>query len=413
MENKERILVLGINCMPELTGIGKYTGEMVSWLATNKYKTTVITSFPYYPHWEVQKPYSGKFFKKEVSHRGELCIYRCPMYVPAEPSGVKRLLHELNFFLSAFLVVLKLLFARRYDYIFSIAPPFHLGFLALFYRFFKGGKIVYHIQDLQIDAAKELGMLPKPLFPILFWLEKFILKRVDFISTISDGMMNRIKAKVGKDILFFPNWVDTERFYPLQNSALLKTKWGFKEEDKIVLYSGSLGEKQGLDVLIDIADNIKDHENIQFLICGTGPYKQTLISAADVKGLTNVHFLPLQGNDVFNDFLNIADVHLVLQKGDASDLVMPSKLTTILSVGGLALVTANEDTTLHNVIMENKMGVVVPAENPVELQRHILLSCSQENSDFKRNARSYAERYLNMDNILGSVLGKMSKSSLK
>lgn len=412
MEVKERILVLGINCMPELTGIGKYTGEMVSWLARNGHKTTVVTGFPYYPYWEVQEPYSGKFFKKELSHRGNLCIYRCPMYVPAEPSGIKRLLHEFSFFFSSFLLVFKLLFAKRYEYIFSIAPPFHLGFLALFYRFFKGGKIVYHIQDLQVDAAKELDMLPKSLFPLLFSFEKFILSRVDFVSTISEGMMNRIKSKVAGDVLFFPNWVDTERFFPVSENSTLKMKWGFSEHDKIVLYSGSLGEKQGLDVLIEIADNIKDHRNIQFLICGTGPYKQSLITSAEKRGLTNVHFLPLQGNDVFNDFLNIADVHLVLQKGDASDLVMPSKLTTILSVGGLALVTANENTTLHKVIIENKMGVVIPAENQTELQKHILLSCKQENIHLKHNARNYAERYLNMENILGSVLSKMNKSSV-
>lgn len=411
MEKKERILVLGINCMPELTGIGKYTGEMVSWLAGNGHSTTVITGFPYYPHWEVQEPYSGRFFKKEVSHRGNLRIYRCPMYVPAEPSGIKRLLHEFSFFVSSFIVLFKLLFAKRYDYIFSIAPPFHLGFLALFYRFFRGGKIIYHIQDLQVDAAKELGMLPKSLFPILFDLEKFILNRVNFVSTISDGMISRIKDKVGRDVLFFPNWVDTERFFPLENRASLKTRWGFHENDKIVLYSGSLGEKQGLEVLIEVAHNIKENKDIQFLICGTGPYKQNLIEAVEMKGLSNVHFLPLQGNDVFNDFLNIADVHLVLQKGDASDLVMPSKLTTILSVGGLALVTANEDTTLHKVIMEHEMGVVVPAENQNELQKHILLSCLQEHSQFKINARSYAERYLNMDSILGDLLGRMSKSS--
>lgn len=411
MEGKERILVLGINCMPELTGIGKYTGEMVSWLAENGHNTTVVTGFPYYPYWEVQEPYSGRFFKKETSHRGNLSIYRCPMYVPAEPSGLKRLIHEFSFFLSSFLVIVNLMFGKRYDYIFSVAPPFHLGFLALFYRFFRGGKIVYHIQDLQVDAAKELGMLPNGLFPVLFSMEKFILSNVDFVSTISEGMMNRIKSKFNGDVLFFPNWVDTDRFYPIDDKSSLKEKWGFNSDDKIVLYSGSLGEKQGLDVLIDIADNLKEHANIKFLICGTGPFKESLVKSAEDKCLVNVRFLPLQGNDVFNDFLNMADVHLVLQKGDASDLVMPSKLTTILSVGGLALVTANEKTTLHKVIMENNMGVVVPAENQVELQRHILLSCTQENNDFRYNARRYAERYLNMESILGNLLFKMNKSS--
>ena len=88
-----RVLVLGINCFPELTGIGKYTGEMVNWLAENQHHTTVVTSFPYYPYWKVQAPYSGGFYQKEVFHDGKLMVYRCPMYVPEVPSGIKRLIH--------------------------------------------------------------------------------------------------------------------------------------------------------------------------------------------------------------------------------------------------------------------------------------------------------------------------------
>jgi len=409
MAVKERVLVLGINCMPELIGIGKYTGEMASWLANNGYETVVVTGFPYYPHWEVQKPYSGKFYKKELSHRGKLCIYRCPMYVPARPTGLKRMIHEASFFISSFFIIFRLLFRKRYNLIFSVAPPFHLGFLALFYRFIRGGKIVYHIQDLQVDSAKELNMLPKVLFPLLFSMERFILKKVDHVSTISEGMIKQLKSKVKREVLFFPNWVDTVRFYPLNNNLTRKSVWGFKQEDKIVLYSGSMGEKQGLDVLIDIAENLQWNKAIQFVLCGTGPYKKSLISAAKERGLSNVHFFPLQDNDVFNDFLNIADVHLVLQKGDASDLVMPSKLSTILSVGGLVLVTANKETALYKVIMENNIGVIVPAENEAELQKQIELSCSGDYSLFRENARKYAEQFLDKENILFDLLGRMRK----
>jgi len=242
-----RVLVLGINCFPELTGIGKYSGEMVNWLAAHDHHTTMITSFPYYPYWKIQPPYKGKFYKKDISHGGNLTIYRCPMYIPNSPSGFKRMLHEATFFLSSFLIVFRLLFKKRHDIIFAIAPPFHLGFLALFYRFFKGGKLIYHIQDLQVDASKELKMLPPSLFPLLFGLERIILKNVNYVSTISEGMIKRVKAKVNKEILFFPNWVDTINFTPVANRNALKADWGFEANQKIILYSGSIGEKQGLD----------------------------------------------------------------------------------------------------------------------------------------------------------------------
>jgi colanic acid biosynthesis glycosyl transferase WcaI len=251
--SKKRILIIGINSRPEFTGIGRYTGEMLTWLAGQGHEVTMITAYPYYPYWKIQKPYSGWLYKKEMPLPG-LTLYRCPLYVPAIPTGLKRMIHEASFFISAFLVVFRLLFKRRYDTVFTIAPPFHLGFLALFYRFFKGSTVVYHLQDLQIDAAKELGILKSgPLFSVLFNLEKFILKKVDIVTTISVGMHERILNKVRRSVVLFPNWVDTNLYYPVKERETLRRRWGFSSEDKLVVYAGSIGEKQGLDMLLHIA----------------------------------------------------------------------------------------------------------------------------------------------------------------
>lgn len=395
----KRMLVLGINCFPELTGIGKYTGEMVQWFAENGYETTVVTAPPYYPNWAVQQPYSGAWYRKEQINKN-LQVYRCPLYVPSKPSGLKRLLHEMTFFASAFFVVCRLLFQKKYDCIFAVAPPFHLGFLALFYRFFKGGKIIYHIQDLQIDAAKELNMLPERLFPMLFGMERFLLNRVNVVSTISEGMKKKVFAKSQNVVVLFPNWVDTEGFFPVADRDSLKSHWGFEPEDKLVLYSGSIGEKQGLDGIIKVAGKLSDVDHVKFIICGNGPFKERLVQMAGELGLQNVFFLPLQGHDVFNNFLNMADVHLVLQKADASDLVMPSKLTSILSVGGLALVTANPGTTLYEVIFDHQMGVVIAPEDESALEQGILSCFDERNEEKRKNARVYALRYLNRNDIL-------------
>lgn len=401
--SKKRLLIIGINSRPEFTGIGRYTGEMLTWLAAQGYEVTMITAYPYYPHWKIQKPYSGWLYKKETPLPG-LTLYRCPLYVPQVPTGLKRMIHEATFFMSAFLVVLRLLFKKRYDTIFTIAPPFHLGFLALFYRFFKGSTIVYHLQDLQIDAAKELGILKSgPLFSILFNLEKFILKKVNIVTTISVGMHDRILKKLKRPVAIFPNWVDTNLYYPIKERDELKHKWGFLSEDKLVVYAGSIGEKQGLDVLLNIAGTLGVHRQIKFIICGTGPFKDRLEALASDLGLNNVFFFPMQGDDVFNDFLNIADVHLVLQKGDAGDLVMPSKLTTILSTGGLTIATANPGTTLYEVITSHKMGIIVSPDNELELSNAIVDCFEYDHSQKRINARKFAEHNLNKDVILNNL----------
>ncbi|TDQ09998.1 WcaI family glycosyltransferase [Pedobacter metabolipauper] len=401
----KRILVLGINSLPELTGIGKYTGEMLDWMVGQGNEITMVTAFPYYPDWKVQAPYSGNFYKKEVNFDGKQIIYRCPLYVPGRPSGLKRIIHEASFFLSAFFVVFALLFKKRADLVICVSPPFHLGFLALIYRFFKKSPVLYHIQDLQIDAAKKLKVLKYDwMFNLLFAMERFILNRVDKITTISDGMKKKVMEKTARPVTLFPNWVDTTNYFPIPNRDLLKEKWNFSPEDRVVLYSGSIGEKQGLDSLIRIAAQLKNNKTIKFVICGTGPFKDDLVKMAVDLDLKNVFFFPLQDNQVFNEFLNMADVHLVLQKGDASDLVMPSKLTTILSVGGLALVTARPLTTLNEVVSKYQMGVVIMPEDETLLREAIVRCCDHGFSEHRINARKYAENNLNKDAILTSLM---------
>ncbi|MCX2586205.1 WcaI family glycosyltransferase [Pedobacter sp. MR22-3] len=398
---KKRILLLGINFSPELTGIGKYSGEMIDWLIKDGYDCTVVTSFPYYPNWSVQKPYSGLFYKKEVNENGDLRVYRCPLYVPSVPTGKKRILHDISFFITSLVMMLYLLFKPKSDYVFCVAPPFHLGFLSAFYCFIKGSKMIYHIQDLQIEAARDLGVIKnQSLFAMMLKMEKFIMKRATYVSTISAGMLAKVALKTDKKILMFPNWVDVDEFHPMNRRAELKQQWGFTAADKIVLYSGSIGEKQGLESLISIASDFQQHASIQFIICGNGPYRNKLQQMATDQKLFNISFLPLQPLHIFNEFLNMSDVHLVLQKKNACDLMMPSKLAGILSSGGLALVTAEQGSTLHKIIREHNMGVVINCEDESLLASTILACCSGDHQTRTLNARAYAMRELNRDVIL-------------
>jgi len=98
-----KILVYGINYSPELTGIGKYTGEMVEWMTSQGHEVRVITAPPYYPVWKVHPDYSAWKYKKE---QGKATVWRCPLYVPKQPSTLKRLLHLGSFALSSFFPLL-------------------------------------------------------------------------------------------------------------------------------------------------------------------------------------------------------------------------------------------------------------------------------------------------------------------
>ena len=404
---KERILLLGGNFYPEPTGIGKYNGEMIEWLAKEGHDCTVVTTYPYYPHWKVQEPYYKKRFWYTVEDSvdsksgGSLRIYRCPQYVPAKPSGVKRIILDLSFLFSAAMPLLRLLVSKKFDYVLTIAPSFQIGLLGVIFRKFQRSKFLYHIQDLQIEAAQDLKMIKsQKVISLLFRIENYILNRSDVVSTISPGMVTKVKSKTKKDVLLFPNWTDTNSFYPIKSKTNLKKEFSYLPSDKIVLYSGAIGEKQGLDSILNIADQLRNVADLKFIICGSGPYKKELQNLADQLKLQNVNFMPLQEHSKFNDFLNLADVHLVIQKASASDLVMPSKLTTILAVGGLAIITANPGSGLYSLVKEHNIGVLVEAENADRLKDCILKVINGDYSEISGNARKYAEDYLSTEEVL-------------
>ncbi|SHL88102.1 WcaI family glycosyltransferase [Chitinophaga sp. CF418] len=402
----KRLLLIGGNYAPELTGIGKYNGEMIRWLADNGYDCTVITSFPHYPQWKVQAPYqkSRYWFRKEVADNNNITVYRCPQYIPSQPTGKKRLLMDFSFGLSVTMKLLQQLLTRKIDIVVVVAPPFHLGLLAVLYKKLRGARFLYHIQDLQIEAARDLKMISSPsLIRSLFRMERFILRHADIVSSISDGMMKKVQGKIGQEVSFLPNWVDVTFFHPLENRAQIKTEYGFSATDKVILYAGAIGEKQGLEAILQVADSMKKDARVKFLICGAGPYREQLRQQAVTSQLDNVYFRDPEPFDRFNRLLNMADVHLVIQKASAGDLVMPSKLTTILAVGGLALVTANEHTSLYSLVKENNIGIVIEAENTDALKEGICLAIYKRQEHITRNAWQYALNYLAIDKIMSRL----------
>ncbi|MOA38931.1 putative glycosyl transferase [compost metagenome] len=100
--------------------------------------------------------------------------------------------------------------------------------------------------------------------------------------------------------------------------------------------------------------------------------------------------------------LATADIHLVLQKKSAADLVMPSKLTSILAAGGYALVTALPGTSLYDIVAQHQMGQLVKPESSEDLVKAIDFALSNDLEPVKKNARNYAEKHLSKEYILKS-----------
>ena len=166
------------------------------------------------------------------------------------------------------------------------------------------------------------------------------MHQFDPISTVSEKMMQRLPEKgipVEKTVLF-PNWVDTGAIAPLAGPSRLRHQLGLGPERVVLMYAGNMGMKQGLELLPLLAQEFAPDPRIHFVFCGDGAYHAQL--AGMLRGAANVTMLPLQPYDRLNDLLNAADIHLLPQRPDAADLVMPSKLTGMLASGRPVIATA-------------------------------------------------------------------------
>ena len=406
-----KILIYGINYAPELTGIGKYSGEMGAFFAAAGHEVEVITAPPYYPHWAVDEAYRGRGWHRE--EREGVTVLRCPLYVPGEVTGARRIVHELSFLLSSLRWWIPRYF-RRYDVILVVSPPFHLGFPALLHKWLRGSRVVNHIQDLQVDAARDLKIIRnRALLRLLEGAERFLLRRMTRVSTISSGMRDKIIAKgVPADrLLMFRNWVDGKTVRPVAREDSLRGEWGYGPADKVVLYAGNLGEKQGLPNVLDLAARLRDRRpDVRFVIVGEGGTKEALVRRAAAEALTNVRFLPLQPLDKLAASLGSADAHLILQLRGAADLVMPSKLTNILAVDGHALITAEPGTTLYDETARYRLGTLAEPENLDAMEERLLAILDGHCAGDADGADHYVEHQLNKTQILSAYLDALNNA---
>ena len=393
-----KILIYSLNFAPELTGIGKYSGEMAMWLANRGHDVRVVSAPPYYPAWKVGVGYSGWRYRAETLHG--IKVLRCPLWVPANAGGLKRVLHLASFAASSMIGLLAN-WRWKPDVIWLTEPPLFCAPAALFFAKLRGAKTWLHVQDYEVDAAFDLGLLKGAgIRRRVTEAERWLLCRFDRVSTISERMLGRARDK-GVDVarlLPFPNWVDVSQVQPLQAASPYRKELDIPEHAVVALYSGNMGAKQGLEVLAETANRMQGRTDVQFVFCGSGSGRGDLV--ARCAGLPNVRFLPLQPLERINDLLGLADIHLLPQRADAADLVMPSKLTGMLSSGRPVVAGARMDTELGKVVAQCGLSVTPDDAGAFADAIAALASQPQWRNELGRRARNHAETHLDAEVIL-------------
>jgi len=337
---RPRLLLQGINYKPDLIGISKYNSETAEWFVQHGWDVLAVTAPPYYPSWARQPGYS--FLRYQRERLDGVNVVRCPMYVPLAPSGSRRLAHLGSYAATSFPCVLAAAVSFRPDVVFSVAPALFAALGCACAARISGALSWLHVQDFELDVAFKLGILKNSaLRSSAERFERFTLRRYDALSAPSVPMVSLLSKKVSEDtfVAELRNWADVDTINPRIDASELRQVLNL-ENKLVVLYSGNMATKQGLEIILEAATQLQSRQDLAFVLCGDGPAKATLVEHS--RNLPNVVHLPLQPVERLPMLLAAADIHVLPQKAEAEDLVLPSKLSGILASGRPVVATARQ-----------------------------------------------------------------------
>lgn len=388
-----RVAIVGINYFPELTGISVYTTGLAESLVKSGDKVDVYTAFPYYPAWQKGRADEWCWYRIEEINGVE--VRRCYAYVPTRPSAVRRMLHELSFVFSA---TLAYLFGPRADVTVIVSPSLFLGIPISLLAKLKGSPTLFHVQDLQPDAAVDTGILRSGwLTDFFYWVERQTYRFCTRVSTISEGMRRRVVEKdiPHEKVALLRNWANDDLVHPLSRETAQRREWGLAGKF-VVLYSGNMGVKQGLGDLLECAAALRAERDIAFVLVGDGGEKENLVRQAAQQGLDNLQFRPLQPMEQLGQLLATADVAVIPQKPGVADIVLPSKLANILASARPVVAAAADGTELARIFRNADCGRVVRQGAPVEMAMALLELRDDPElcSRLGANGRVYMEAHL-------------------
>ncbi len=341
---------------------GVVMSRIVHELANRGHELHVVTSLPWYRKHQVEQGWSGALWRVEKTNWGS--ITRVQPFAGKTKSNLLR--RAVGFVLFSYLVGLRALFAgkvwRRVDGVLAMSPPLTLGLIGWHTKLFRGGKLVFNIQDIFPDAAIKTGAITnKKIISFASWLERTSYKCSDSVVLLSDDLANNVQSKLEqkfhKRVKVIPNFVDTQAITPMSRTTKYRTELRI-DDALVVMYAGNVGFSQSLEMLVSAA---RELPQLIFVINGEGAARESLKKSAH--GLSNVRFGDYQDVSRLSEVLATGDIHVVPLKRGLGSVSVPSKTYSILASGRPVLAAVDLDTEVPRILAAADAGVCVEPEN--------------------------------------------------
>ena len=405
-----KIQCLSLNFEPEEIGIAVYSTGFAQEMEKRGHTVSAFCAHPYYPQWQRRAGWPRFGYKTLKADNAKLKVVHCPLYVPKKPTAKSRILHYATFAISALPRLVGDALKNRPDIVFIVAPSLVSAVSGLITARMAGAKLWLHIQDYEVEAAFATGAISpdSPLGRAAIAFEGWMLRKFDMISSISPPMLDKLREKgiPEEKIYEFRNWANLQKVQVIEGLSPMRKELDIATK-YVAYYSGNVAAKQGLEIIPEAARILADRDDLTFVVCGEGPFLDTLKAKAE--GLKNIRFYPLQPFEKLSDALGMADVHLLPQIADVAELVLPSKLTNMLASGRPVVTTAYTDTALAQEV--EGAGIVTEPGNVQAFAHAIatLLDNLEQRKELGQHARQKALENWDMAAILDKLEIEMTR----
>jgi colanic acid biosynthesis glycosyl transferase WcaI len=385
-----RVAILGVNYAPERSGIAPYTAGIARGLSHLGHEVRVLTSFPHYPEWRRvrERPFTARQEDMGVE------VARLRHYVPTNPTATRRALFETSFGARVATAAW-----GRPDVVIAVSPALISSAMAVARA--KAGRrrpaVGLVVQDLYSRGVQETGLATGKLGSLAKTFEARVAQSVDGVAVIHSRFKDQVVDGLGVPtdrVRVIRNWTHVKPA-PEFDMAEFRTRMGWGADEIVVLHSGAMGAKQGLENVVEAARIAEQRgDDLRFVLLGDGSQRRSL--QAQAEGVGTLQFIDHLDDEDFARALVAADALLVNEKPGVKEMAVPSKLTSYFSSGRPVLAATDEGSTTAEEIRASGGGLRVDAGIPLDLIKAAIELGRDEDSGrrYGENGRRYCAETL-------------------
>lgn len=370
---------------PQRTSGAVQLRDLVTEWQRQGHAVTVILPSP-----RQEKPWSLEDFKG-----AQVLRFRSP-----STKGVGYIARTIGEFISPFVMRYRLretpLSEARWDLVVWYSPSI---FFAPLVRSLKAssqcpGYLI--IRDIFPEWAVDMGLMRRGLVYYLFrWIARRQYRLANVIGVQSNGNLGYFDAWRGgpeRSVEVLENWLGPRQDLPVTlrlNQSLLAGR-------RVLVYAGNMGVAQGLDVVLRLAERLKNDRTLGFLFVGRGSERERLRQSADALRLENVMFHDEIDPDAIPDLYAQCAVGLVSLDLRHRSHNIPGKFLTYMQSGLPVFAIVNPGNDLVPLIASAGVGRAVESDDLDSIERglhELIRDISHDQSLSARCLTLFQERY--------------------